>query len=99
MLAGQYTDIRQQLNNSQQQRQESEDAVMMIQQHLHQVSSRMDEVKQQIADRTDQLQGSVILQRQRTAVQSLKAEIQNMEQRLGLLMHQLVKCSIEDRRH
>ncbi|WIA10744.1 hypothetical protein OEZ85_010915 [Tetradesmus obliquus] len=89
---GQFSQARQQLEAVVQQRQGLEDAVQAAQQQLHQISSRMEDVQQQIAERTDQLQGSVLLQRQRSAVGSLRDELQQMELRLGLLSHQLVKC-------
>lgn len=91
-IAGQFSQARQQLEAVVQQRQGLEDAVQAAQQQLHQISSRMEDVQQQIAERTDQLQGSVLLQRQRSAVGSLRDELQQMELRLGLLSHQLVKC-------
>lgn len=69
---------------------------MTAQQQLQQVGSRIDEVQQQIAEKTDKLQGTVLLQRQRTAVQSLMVEIQQMELRLGLLMHQLIRCKTQN---
>jgi chromosome segregation ATPase len=91
-VAGRFSQAHQQLQALLQQRQDLEGAVHAAQQLLHQVSSRMEDVQQQVAERTDQLQGSVLLQRQRSAVGSLRDELQQMELRLGLLAHQLVKC-------
>jgi chromosome segregation ATPase len=90
--AEQYARAHQQLEVLLQQRHSLEDAVQAAQQQLHQISSRTEDVQQQIAERTDQMQGSVLLQKQRSAVASLRDEIQQMELRLGLLAHQLVKC-------
>jgi predicted nucleic acid-binding Zn-ribbon protein len=90
--AERYAQAHQQLEVLLQQRLSMEDAVQAAQQQLHQISSRMEDVQQQIAERTDQLQGSVLLQKQRSAVTSLRDEIQQMELRLGLLAHQLVQC-------
>lgn len=93
--AGAFVEARQRVDAVLQQRQRLEDAVEAAQQQLHQVSNRMDDVQQQIADCTDRMQGSVLLQRQRAAVKDLKAELQQMELRLGLLAHQLVKCKTQ----
>lgn len=90
--AGRFIEMRQQVDHVLQQQRRMENAVQAAQQQLHQVSTRMEGVQQQTAERTDQLQGSVLLQRQRTAVGKLREELQHMELRLGLLAHQLVKC-------
>lgn len=89
--AERYSQAHLQLEVLLQQRHSRDGAVQAAQQQLHEISCRTEDVQQRLAQRTDQLQGSVLLQRQRSAVASLRDELLQMELRIGLLGHQLVK--------
>ncbi|KAF6254591.1 NimA-related protein kinase 6 [Scenedesmus sp. NREL 46B-D3] len=61
-----YSQAHLQLEVLLQQRHSRDGAVQAAQQQLHEISCRTEDVQQRLAQRTDQLQGSVLLQRQRS---------------------------------
>ncbi|WIA17771.1 hypothetical protein OEZ85_009284 [Tetradesmus obliquus] len=96
-LMVQYQDTRQELMAAQEEYNRCTELISERNNELHRLASALQDAKQQLDSRGSNLSDTSPLVRLKAAMANLKAELRQMELRIGVVSHQVVSLSLRDK--